>query len=195
MKSKKLFFISIFFVVFNLSAQNNSNQLLMRAIIYQGDTLPYMALDTIKYYYYEFKGSNKEYIAYTKLVRDVKKAYPYAKLISNKVNEINAYLNTINNSKILEKEKDRLEKELRSQYEKDIRNLTRSQGKILIKLIHRETQKTSYNLIKDYRGGFLTSVYQGIAKVFGLDLKDSYDPNGKDRNIEIIVTLIENGQL
>ncbi len=195
MKSKKLFFISIFFVVFNLSAQNNSNQLLMRAIIYQGDTLPYMALDTIKYYYYEFKGSNKEYIAYTKLVRDVKKAYPYAKLISNKVNEINAYLNTITNSKILEKEKDRLEKELRSQYEKDIRNLTRSQGKILIKLIHRETQKTSYNLIKDYRGGFLTSVYQGIAKVFGLDLKDSYDPNGKDRNIEIIVTLIENGQL
>jgi hypothetical protein len=128
-------------------------------------------------------------------VRDVKKAYPYAKLISNKVNEINAYLNTITNSKILEKEKDRLEKELRSQYEKDIRNLTRSQGKILIKLIHRETQKTSYNLIKDYRGGFLTSVYQGIAKVFGLDLKDSYDPNGKDRNIEIIVTLIENGQL
>jgi hypothetical protein len=195
MKSKKLFFISIFFVFFNLSAQNNSNQLLMRAIIYQGDTLPYMALDTIKYYYYEFKGSNKEYIAYTKLVRDVKKAYPYAKLISNKVNEINAYLNTITNSKILEKEKDRLEKELRSQYEKDIRNLTRSQGKILIKLIHRETQKTSYNLIKDYRGGFLTSVYQGIAKVFGLDLKDSYDPNGKDRNIEIIVTLIENGQL
>jgi hypothetical protein len=195
MKSKKLFFISIFFVFFNLSAQNNSNQLLMRAIIYQGDTLPYMALDTIKYYYYEFKGSNKEYIAYTKLVRDVKKAYPYAKLISNKVNEINAYLNTITNSKILEKEKDRLEKELRSQYEKDIRNLTRSQGKIIIKLIHRETQKTSYNLIKDYRGGFLTSVYQGIAKVFGLDLKDSYDPNGKDRNIEIIVTLIENGQL
>lgn len=195
MKSKKLFFISIFFVVFNLSAQNNSNQLLMRAIIYQGDTLPYMALDTIKYYYYEFKGSNKEYIAYTKLVRDVKKAYPYAKLISNKVNEINAYLNTINNSKILEKEKDRLEKELRSQYEKDIRNLTRTQGKILIKLVYRETSKTSYNLIKDYRGGFLSSLYQGIARIFGLNLKETYDPNDKDRNIEIIVTLIENGQL
>jgi protein subunit release factor A len=195
MKSKKLFFISIFFVFFNLSAQNNSNQLLMRAIIYQGDTLPYMALDTIKYYYYEFKGSNKEYIAYTKLVRDVKKAYPYAKLISNKVNEINKYLNSISNSKQLEKEKDRLEKELRVQYEKDIKNLTRTQGKILIKLIYRETKKTSYNLIKDYRGGFLTSIYQGLAKIFGLDLKETYDPNGKDRNIEIIVTLIENGQL
>lgn len=195
MKSNKLLLIPIFLIVFNLSAQNNSNQLLMRAIIYQGDTLPYLPLDTIKYYYYEFKGSNKEYIAYTKLVRDVKKAYPYAKLISNKVNEINEYLNTINNSKILEKEKDRLEKELRAQYEKDIRNLTRSQGKILIKLINRETQKTSFNLIKDYRGGFLTSLYQGIAKIFGLDLKDTYDPNGKDRNIEIIVTLIENGQL
>ena len=195
MKSNKLFLIPLFFLVFNLNAQNNTDLLPIRAIVYHGDTLPYMPLDTITYYYYKFEGSNKEYIAYTKLVRDVKKAYPYAKLIANKVNEINKYLNTINNSKTLEKEKDRLEKELRAQYEKEIRNLTRTQGKILIKLIYRETNKTSYNLIKDYRGGFLTSIYQGIAKIFGLDLKETYDPNGKDRNIEIIVTLIENGQL
>ena len=66
---------------------------------------------------------------------------------------------------------------------------------ILIKLIYRETSKTSYNLIKDYRGSFLSSIYQGIAKIFGLNLKDTYDPEGKDRNIEIIVKLIENGQL
>ena len=195
MKSNKLFLIPLFFLVFNLNAQNNADQLLIKAIVYHGDTLPYLPLDTITYYYYKFEGTNKEYIAYTKLVRDVKKAYPYAKLIANKVNEINKYLNTINNPKELEKEKNRLEKELRAQYEKDIRNLTRTQGKILIKLIYRETSKTSYNLIKDYRGVFLTSLYQGIARIFGLNLKETYDPNDKDRNIEIIVTLIENGQL
>lgn len=195
MKSNKLFLIPLFFLVFNLNAQNNADQLPIKAIVYHGDTLPYLPLDTITYYYYKFEGTNKEYIAYTKLVRDVKKAYPYAKLIANKVNEINKYLNTINNPKELEKEKNRLEKELRAQYEKDIRNLTRTQGKILIKLVYRETSKTSYNLIKDYRGGFLSSFYQGIARIFGLNLKETYDPNDKDRNIEIIVTLIENGQL
>jgi hypothetical protein len=192
----RCFVLSILLFSFlKFNAQNNDDQILSRAIIYQGDTLPYVALDTVKYYYFDFKGSNKEYIAFTKLVRDVKKAYPYAKLVANKVNEINAYLNTIKDPKLLEKEKNRLEKELRAQYEKQIRNLTRTQGKILIKLIYRETSKTSYNLIKDYRGSFLSSIYQGIAKIFGLNLKDTYDPEGKDRNIEIIVKLIENGQL
>ena len=65
-----MYFI-IFFLKFN--AQNNDDQILSRAIIYQGDTLPYVVLDTVKYYYFDFKGSNKEYIAFTKLVRDVKK--------------------------------------------------------------------------------------------------------------------------
>lgn len=105
MKPRCFVLCILLFSFLKFNAQNNDDQILSRAIIYQGDTLPYVALDTVKYYYFDFKGSNKEYIAFTKLVRDVKKAYPYAKLVANKVNEINAYLNTIKDPKLLEKEK------------------------------------------------------------------------------------------
>jgi len=86
-----------------------------------------------------------------------------------------------------------VEKEIHEQYGGELKKLTISQGKILIKLIDRETGNTSYDLVEDFRGNFVAFFYQSFARIFGYNLKEHYDPEGTDRNIEIIVRMIENG--
>ncbi|MCX7697209.1 MAG: DUF4294 domain-containing protein [Bacteroidales bacterium] len=169
--------------------------ILTRAIIYEGDTIPLFWLPTVKIYGTRIFKNKTEAIEYTRLVRNVKKVYPLAKLVGTKVNEINAYLNTIPNERVRKKELNRLEKELRDQYQDQVMALTFSQGKILIKLIYRETSRTTYHLIEDYRGSIVAFFWQSFAKLFGYDLKVTYDPNGRDREIENIVILIEDGKL
>jgi len=88
-----------------------------------------------------------------------------------------------------------LEKNVFNEYEDDMRGLTLTQGKLLIKLVDRETQNTSYQLIKDYRGGFSAAFWQGIARIFGTNLKAEYDPYGEDAITEVILLDIEAGLL
>jgi hypothetical protein len=88
-----------------------------------------------------------------------------------------------------------LEDELNEEYGQELRELTISQGKILLKLIDRETGETSYNLISEFRGEFRAVFYQAFARIFGMNMKLHYDPEGEDRDIEAIVIMIENGQL
>ena len=87
------------------------------------------------------------------------------------------------------------EDQLKADFEEQIKNLSINQGNVLIKLINRETGNTSYELIKDLRGSFNAFFAQGLAKIFGHDLKDTYEPEGKDKTIEDIVKQIESGQL
>jgi hypothetical protein len=87
------------------------------------------------------------------------------------------------------------EKELNEQFGEDLKDLTFTQGKILLKLIDRETGDISYNLVKELRGGFTATLYQGFARLWGYNLKTHYDPEGEDELIESIVLMIENGQL
>jgi hypothetical protein len=89
----------------------------------------------------------------------------------------------------------KVEKDVFAEYEGDIRDMTITQGRLLIKLIDRETQNTSYVLIKDYRGKFAAAFWQGIARLFGTNLKEEYDPNGEDSLIESIIIEIEAGRL
>jgi hypothetical protein len=85
------------------------------------------------------------------------------------------------------------EKELTSQFSNDMRNLTFTQGKILFKLMDRETGSTTYQIIKERRGSFSAFMWQGVATIFGNNLKQDYDPYGDDANIEAVVQLIELG--
>lgn len=85
------------------------------------------------------------------------------------------------------------EKELFRQFEKPLRNLTISQGRLLLKLVDREVGQSSYYLIKSYKGGFTAFFWQGIAKLFGSDLKEPYDKFGKDRAIEELVMIYQSG--
>ena len=87
------------------------------------------------------------------------------------------------------------EKEIKEEYGEELKDLTFSQGKILIKLLDRETGNTSFELVQDLRGKFTAFWYQAFARIWGYNLKVKYDPEGEDKEIEDIVVMIENGSI
>ena len=136
-----------------------------------------------------------EYRQYEKMVSNIKKVYPYALIVRSKLAEVNEELKNIPGDRDKKKYMKEVEKEVFDKYQKDIENMTISQGRLLIKLIDRETQNTSYTLIRDYRGKFSAAFWQGIARIFGTNLKDEYDPYGEDALIEAIIKEIDAGRL
>lgn len=130
-----------------------------------------------------------------KLIYNVKKVYPYARLAGIKLREYNTLLLDATSDKERKKIMKKAEDEINEQFGPELRDLTFTQGKILIKLIDRETTATSYTLLKDLRGGFTAFFYQGFARIWGYNLKTKYDPSGEDDLIETIVLMIENGQI
>ncbi|MCL2597263.1 MAG: DUF4294 domain-containing protein [Paludibacter sp.] len=132
---------------------------------------------------------------YEKTVRDVKKTLPLAKVVGEEIAKTNRILITLKTDKERKEYLDAFEKQIFNQYEPIIRNMTRSQGKMLIKLIDRQCQLTSYDIIRIYKGGVTAFFWQGIAKIFSTDLKVEYDPEGEDKQLEQIIELIEAGQL
>jgi len=131
----------------------------------------------------------------TKLVKNVKMVYPYAKLAGIKLREYEQMLLNAANDKERKKIMKQAEKEINEEYGGDLKELTFTQGKILIKLIDRETGESSYGLVQELRGKFTAFWYQAFARLWGYNLKVKYDPEGEDRRIEIIVRMIERGQL
>lgn len=123
---------------------------------------------------------------YQKLVRDVKKALPYAKMAGFRFQLMEQNLELLSTDREKKEYLKRTEEAIKDQFMDDLTNLTVSQGKILIKLIHRETGKDTYTLLKDYRGGFTAMYWQGLAKVFSADLKNEYNPV-EDWQIEQII--------
>ena len=142
-------------------------------------------------------GNSKKfpYQKYQRLVYNLKKVYPYSLLVRERLNEINMELDKIPDDKGRKKYLRQLEKDIFGEYEDDVREMTITQGKLLIKLIDRETMNTSYELIKQYRGGLSAAFWQSIARIFGTNLKEDYDPYGEDAIMEIIVQAIESGKL
>ena len=166
-----------------------------RAIITDGDTIWVSEIDEV-YIFPQKKFRNRwEKRRYTRLVYNVKIAYPWAKLAGQKLQEVNDHMLTLET----EKEKDdyikKVEKELLDDYTEDLKKLTITQGKILIKLVYRETGSTSYNLVAELRGKVSAFFWQALARLFGSNLKMEYDPYGEDRQIEEIVVMIEQGQI
>jgi hypothetical protein len=108
---------------------------------------------------------------------------------------VNEALKSIDNEKERKDYLKDVEKDVFAQYEGDMRQMTITQGRLLIKLIDRETQNTSYSLIKDYRGKFSAALWQGIARIFGTNLKEEFDAYGEDAVIEQIIREIDAGRL
>jgi len=140
----------------------------------------------------EMKAAKRKF---DRLEYNIRKVYPYAMVVRFKLEEVNQQLENIKGEKERKNFLKKVEKDVFGEYEDDIRNMTISQGRILIKLIDRETQNTSYSLIREYRGGFTAAFWQGIARLFGTNLKDEYDPYGEDAQIEMIIKEIESGRL
>lgn len=163
--------------------------------VFNGDTIPHVLLGEVQIVpEWEFK-NKRERRRYNKLVHNIKVTLPYARLAARKLEVINAELAEIEDEKERKEYLKKAEKKLFRDFEKPLRKLTFSQGRILIKLIDRETGDTSYNLIKDYKGGFSAFFWQSVARLFGSNLKSEFDAKEEDRMIEHIVILVENGVL
>lgn len=132
---------------------------------------------------------------YWKTVRDVKKCLPYARMIVKDMEYADLQLAQIATQKDRKRWWRQYEKYLFKKYEKDFRNMTASQGQMLMKLMDRESEQTSYELIRQYRGKASADFWQFVAKLFKNDLKEGYDGNDKDRIVERVITLVEAGQL
>lgn len=164
------------------------------AEIVNGDTIPSIRLpDVWIYAEYTYK-NRKQYEAWTRTKYNVKKVYPYAIIAAAKLQEYNRVLEKLPDEKSKKVYLKLIEKNLKDEFEEPLKNLTTTQGKILLKLIDRETGTTSFNLVKDLRGGFQAFMWQGVARLFGSDMKSKYDPKGEDILIERAIKLIEAGQ-
>jgi len=194
---KKYFFLILFLLIscyFTVKAQD-TNSIVTRAIIINGDTLPILSLTEVKIFGPLIFANKYEALRFSKLVYHVKKVYPYSKIVSVKVLEFNYIINNAKSRKERKQLMKQAEEELIAQFEDDIKNMSELQGEILIKLIDRETGSSSYDIIKEFRGGIVASLYQSFGRLFGYNLKSTYDPLGKDKDIEQIVVMIENGEL
>ena len=197
---KRILFIACLFSVLavRLNAQKQTftdNGYLVSAIIHEGDTIPHYQMRTD----YIFKPlvfkNKKQQKSYNRLVHNVKKTLPIAKEVNRAIIETYEYLQTLPDEKAREKHLRMVEKGVKEQYTPRLKKLTFSQGKLLIKLINRETDSSSYELVKAFLGPFKAGFYQAFAAIFGASLKKEYHPEGEDALIERIVLQVESGQL
>jgi hypothetical protein len=160
-----------------------------------GETMPEIAIKEVTIAGRPKRSSGSQFRQYERLVYNVKRVYPYSLIVRYKVEEVNSVLETIPGEKERKDYMKEVEKSVFSDYEDDMRRMTITQGKILIKLIDRETKNTSFSLIRDYKGWMSAVFWQGIARIFGTNLKSEYDPYGEDAMIERIIQEIEAGRL
>ena len=164
------------------------------AEVVNGDTIPSIRCQDIRVYAeYTYK-NKKQYDAWSRTKYNVKKVYPYAILASAKLREYNRILEKMPTEASRKAYMKTVEKELKAEFEEPLKDLSMTQGKILLKLIDRETGNTSYELVKDLRGGFQAFMWQSVARLFGSNMKSEYDPKGEDIMIERAIKLIEAGQ-
>ncbi len=159
------------------------------------DTVPHIVLTTV-YVFPPLKFKNKRQEKfYWRTVRDVKKALPYAKIVGQMLAETNDTLMKMSSDRERKRYMKAFEKEIFNRYKGDMRRFTLSQGKMLIRLISRECNQSSYALIRAYRGGFVAGFWQGFARLLGADLKDEFGEDEKDAIVERVIFLVEAGQL
>lgn len=181
--------ILLIFCVNSMFAQNSQ---VVRSIIRQGDTIPSVWLDEVivKGKSHKAKWYKRQYQRNARLEYNVRKVYPYALIAAAKVNEIEQKLSQVKK----ESERKKIVKEeyaqLMKTFKAPLTKLSITQGRILIRLIYRETNHTSFTHIREYRGTINAYFWQSIALLFGNNLKAAYDPQGEDAEIEEIVRKI-----
>ncbi|QIA07272.1 DUF4294 domain-containing protein [Draconibacterium halophilum] len=191
---KRLLFILIFLLgTWLAGAQENDTSDVYIGYVEDGDTIIFKNIKEIPVFPdREFK-NKRQYRRYTRYVRKVKKVYPLAVKARELLKKYEPEYNALETGKERRKLMKKLEKELLAEHKDELKRWSISDGRILLKLINRETERTPYGLIKDFRGGFSATFWQGIAKLFRNDLKAGYDPAEEDQVLEEIVTLIELG--
>ena len=164
-----------------------NDTLVVPFVVYEGDTLPYAQLDMVMVFGEMSAAQRKAKQKWTRLRNAVYVTYPYAKKAGYIINDVNKNLVIIKDAGARKKYLSSREKELKKEFTAPLTALSVYQGKVLMKLINRETRNSCYNLVKEFRGGFSARFWQTIAWVFGSSLKQDYDPKGEDADMELIV--------
>ena len=160
-----------------------------------GDSIKYVEMNNVYVYApLEFK-NEKQRKTYDRLVYNVKKVLPIAKEVNRAIIETYEYLETLPDDKTRREHMKFVEKSVKAEYTPRMKKLSLTQGKLLIKLIYRETNSSSYELVKVFFGTTRAVFYQSFAWMFGASLKKVYDPEGDDKLTERVVRLVEAGQL
>ena len=182
-----LFFLVSSVSGFSQSRYGPNDTLVVPFIVYEGYTMTYRVMDQVFAWGKMSDEQRKAHREWTRLRNAVYVTYPYAIKASAIINDVNSYLANVTDEKKRKKYLSLREKELKKEFTEPLTNLSVYQGKILMKLINRQTKNTCYELVKEYRGGFSARFWQTIAWVFGGSLKQNYDPAGEDAEMEAIV--------
>jgi len=195
----------LFFYVSDATAQTDSlkqrndtlqgRSFLLQKVNRNGVTLPEVEIKEVTVYAHPRFPRKSDFRKYERLIYNLKKVYPYALIVRSRLARVDDDMRNINNEIDRKEYLKKVEKDVFAEYEGAIRDMTITQGRLLIKLIDRETLNTSYTLIKDYRGKIAAAFWQGIARIFGTNLKEEYDPYGEDALIESIILEIDAGNL
>jgi len=199
----RLFYIFIigWFFSFHLGAQvvdppdtlNPMDINILESVTVDGDTMPNVNIEEVEIYAIPKFETKKQARKYSRLVKNVKKVYPYAKYIKYKLEEVNTQLLTFETEKEKRKYVRSVQKEMMNQFEDDVKHMTFTQGKILIKLVDRETGETSYQWLKELKGDLFAGFWQTVARIFSSNLKAEFNPNSEDVLIDQIVKMIDAG--
>ncbi len=176
-------------------AQSTGSPHVVQAKVVDGDTIAMVQLPEAQVITRWKPRDRREAQRYDRLTKNVVRVYPYAHITGQLLREYEYDLSRISRESDQELYIKLAEAELRAEFEAEVKDLTISQGEVLIKLIDRETGRTGYQLVKDLRGGFQAFAWQGLARIFGQNLKNGYDAQGDDLLVEVIVERIERGEL
>ena len=205
-----LFLLTVMFLTTSLSAQTEEHPedrqvdmddptfvptVKVGKVLNHGDSIQYMEMNNVYVYpNLTFKNA-KQAAAYNRLVKNVKTVLPIAKEVNQIIVETYEYLETLPDKKSKDEHMKRVEKSIIKEYKPRMKKLTYSQGKLLIKLVYRECDSRSYDIIKAFLGPIRAGFYQAFASLFGASLKKDYDAEGTDRLTERVVLMVEAGQL
>lgn len=186
---QKVLFAVLCSCLIGFSARSQSqygpnDTIVVPAIVYNGDTMSYKELSTVYVYLELTRAQRKALKEWTRLRNAVYVTYPYAKRAGVVFNDIQAHLNNIPDKKKQKEYIKSREKELREEFTKPLTDLSVYQGKVLMKLITRETGNTCYNIIHEYKGSFSAGFWQSVAWIFGSSLKQTYNAQSEDAEIE-----------
>jgi hypothetical protein len=175
-----------------VAAQTGTNDTLTTyAIIYLGDTIEAKTLVDVSLYTRLTDAQRRARAEWTRLRNAIYVTFPYAKRAGLVMNDVNVHLVSIVKSEDRKKYIQSREKELKKEFADPLTNLSIYQGKVLMKLINRETGNNCYEIIKEYKGGFLARFYQTVAFFFSTNLKQPYNKNGEEAEMEKIVQEVE----
>jgi hypothetical protein len=196
---KQAFIFSIFLIfcafVTKIAAQNTFKSSIPAYVTDKGDSLKVLVMNDIYVYPPQMYRDFSQDVKYQKMVRDVKKTLPYAKMIYTTLIETYEYIMTMPVEEDRRKHLARMENDLFKEYKPVLKKMSLSQGKLLIKLVDRECNQTSFELVKAFLGPFRAGFWNIFAGMFGASLKSTWDPAGRDAATERIVEMVEMGLL